>query len=193
MRFPATITWCDRPPEGAQDFTVSHVIDSAKNLEAALNQFERDGRRIQFPLLAELDDRYGNRFEVGYDGRHERGFLAYAPKHLLTDEAGRYQFLPIRWSIGNRETAAALPPYYACPIRRDRIDFFIWLGYAPTSVMPPYCPPMPLVRQAIGQYLTTGEFSGCIAWGERLDWTQGEPQQAKPSPSPDESHHNGFR
>ena len=162
MRFPANITCCDREPEASQDFTVSKIIDSAKELEAALDQFERDGRRVRFPLLAELDDCRGNRFNVGYDGCQERGFLAYAPKHLLTDEAGRYQFLPIRWSIANRETAAMLPPFYAHPIRRERVDFFIWLGYDPTSVMPPYCPPMPLVRQAIGQYLATGEFSGCI-------------------------------
>ncbi|MCY2966669.1 MAG: hypothetical protein NT069_24080 [Planctomycetota bacterium] len=171
MRFPATITWCDREPESWQDFTISRAIDCARELESALDQFERDVRRVQFPLLAELDDCDGNRFQIGYDGHQERGFLAYAPKHLLTDEAGRDQFLPIRWSIANSETAATLPPYYAQPIRRERVDFFIWEGYDPISVMPPYCPPMPLVRQAIGQYLATGEFSDCIGWGERPDWT----------------------
>ncbi|MCY2966672.1 MAG: hypothetical protein NT069_24095 [Planctomycetota bacterium] len=98
MRFPATITWCDREPECWQDFTISRAIDCARVLESALDQFERDVRRVQFPLLAELDDCDGNRFQIGFDGRQERGFLAYALKLLLTDEAGRYQFLPIRWS-----------------------------------------------------------------------------------------------
>jgi hypothetical protein len=179
-RFPAMISWCDREPEGGQDFTVSQAIASVAELEAALDCFERDGRRVGFSLLAELDDCHGNRFHVGYDGRHERGFLAFSPKHLLADEAGRYQFLPIRWSIANRETAALLPPFYAHPIRRERVDFFIWPGYNPTSVMPPYCAPMPLIRQAIGQYLSIGEFSDCIGWGERADWTLKETRHAEP-------------
>jgi hypothetical protein len=131
--------------------------------------FEHDGRRLRFPLLAELDDCHGNRFKVGYYWRQELGFLSYSPKHLLTDEASRYQFSPIRWSIANRELAAALPPINAHPIRRERVDFLIWPGFYPTSVMPPYCVPMPLVRQAIAQYLATGEFSNCIGWGERAE------------------------
>jgi hypothetical protein len=185
MRFPAKISWCDREPENWQDFTVSQAIASAEELEAALDHFERDGRRLRFPLLAELDDCHGNRFNVGYDGRQERAFLVFSPKHLLTDEAGRYQFLPLRWSIANRESAATLPPIYAHPIRRERVDFHIWPGYDPTSVMPPYCVPMPLVRQAIGQYLATGEFSNCIGWGERADWTLGITPQAELGAAPD--------
>jgi hypothetical protein len=75
-------------------------LDTARSeLEAALDLFERDGRRLQFPLLAELDDCHGNRFDVGFYWRQEWGFLAYSPKHLLTDEAGRYQFLPLRWRL----------------------------------------------------------------------------------------------
>jgi hypothetical protein len=185
MRFPAMISWCDRKPESWQDFTVSRAIASAKELESALDQFERDGRRLRFPLLAELDDCHGNRFDVGFYWRQERGFLAYSPKHLLTDEAGRYQFFPLRWSIADRDAAATLPPFYAHPIRRERVDFFIWPGYDPTSVMPPYCAPMPLIRQAIGQYLATGEFSDCIGWGECADWTLGKTRQAESGAAPD--------
>ena len=170
MRYPATVTWCDTEPESWQDYTVCHTIRGAEELKTALDRFEQDVRNLKFALIGEIHDREGHELKFGLHAFQDRAFISFQPKHLLENEKGHYQYIPLRWSLADSAAAATFPPIGHLK-GRERIDFLIWPGYDPYEIMPPYCVPMILVRQAIREYLATGEFSTCIGWGERADWS----------------------
>jgi hypothetical protein len=106
----------------------------------------------------------------GYFDHRDCAFISFQPKHLLANEKGHYQYVPLKWSVADSVEASASPPI-GHRRGRERIDFFVWLGFDPYEIMPSYCVPMSMVRQAIREYLATGVFSKCIGWGERADWT----------------------
>jgi hypothetical protein len=177
MRYPATVTWCDHEPASWQDYTTCHTVQSPEHFEAAIARFEQDMRRLKFALLGEIRDSEGHRLTFGFTEFGDRAFVVFQPKHLLYDEHGRSQYRPVRWSVASPADATTLPPG-GCPRgrERERMDFHWWrIGYDPFEVMPEYHVPIHLVKQAIREYLDTGEFAPCIAWGESADWrTTGE-------------------
>ncbi len=174
MRYPAEVTWFDREPEGGEDHTARWIVLAPDELESALDRFEQDMRRLGFALAGEIFDREGHCLTFGFSAFEELGFVAFQPGHLLNNERGHYQYAPLKWSVSNPADAATLPAIGNLR-GRDRIDFMIWPGYDPYEVSPEYCVPIPLVKQAILEYSTMGEFSRCIAWGERADWTKPGP------------------
>jgi Immunity protein Imm1 len=172
LQLPAKVCWCDAEPESHEDYTVCHTAHSVEELDAALDRFEQDMRRLNFSLQGEIYDCEGDYLTFGFTDYQDMGFVAYQPKHLLHNDNGHFQRIPLKWSVASAAEAATLPPIgNRFEPRSDRIDFLIWPGYDPFEVKPQYCVPIALARQAIREYLTTGEFTKTIAWGERPDWT----------------------
>ena len=169
MRYPATVTWCDTNPESWQDYTVCHTVQCGEELDPILDRFEQDVRRLKFALIGNIHDRDGHELTFGCFDHRDCAFISFQPKHLLANEKGHYQYAPLKWSVADSGEASALPPI-GHRGGRERIDFFVWLGFDPYEIMPSYCVPMSMVRQAIREYLATGVFSKCIGWGERADW-----------------------
>ena len=174
MRYPATVCWFDSDHESWQNYTVCETVLGPEEVDAALDRFDRDMQRVGFPLMGDIHDIEGHQFTFGFTSRQELGFITFQPSHLLNNDRGHYQFIPLKWSVASSADATSLPP-----ILYDKgqkwVSYRYWNEYDPYNVAIEYCVPIPLVRQAIREYLATGTFSACIAWGERADWTLASP------------------
>jgi hypothetical protein len=153
MQYPAKISWFDRPPEVWEDHTVSLWVSEPQELDAALDRFDRDMRRLQFSLAGRIIDREGRHVAFGFSEHQE---LGYASFRLQDDSMCPW----LIWSLRDTANTANVQQLTG----RDRIDFHYWPGLDPWEVRLANCVPITALRRAIHFYLASGTFD-CIAWG----------------------------